>query len=554
MTTAILPDALSEQEVAEALANLTPEERAEFNALLDADLAAVRWSPMPGPQALAWESEADVIGFGGAAGGGKTDLALGMALQQHYRTLFLRKEATQLVGATDRLVEILGGDRTQVVGKPPVYRNRGATNIIEFGSMPNPGDETKHQGRPKDLIVLDEATNFPEYQVRFVKGWNRTTKKGQRRRTLMTFNPPTDAEGRWVVSYFAPWLDKKHALYATTKPGQLRWVYVDPLTGSDVWLQDDDNRVFVLEAGERIYDFDPLSYTPEQIVEPESRTFIPSRVTDNPHLVTTGYIKTLQALPEPLRSQMLYGDFDAGVQDDPYQVIPTAWIEAAMARWKEPARRGEMMSMGVDVARGGQDNTITAKRHKGPDGTPWYDRLHVAPGRQTPDGHTVAGLVIAERRDAAPIHIDVIGVGASPYDILVKAKQDVYGVNVAQVATEQDISGQLDFYNLRSQLWWQMREDLDPANERGVALPPDPDLLAELAAPRWELSGRTIKVESRDAIIERVGRSPDRATAVILARIDTPKLQTLARGGSSTSMRNSRQSAMGYDPMADLKT
>jgi len=34
----------------------------------------------------------------------------------------------------------------------------------------------------------------------------------------------------------------------------------------------------------------------------------------------------------------------------------------------------------------------------------------------------------------------------------------------------------------------------------------------------------TIKVESREDIIDRVGRSPDRATAVVLANIDTPKV------------------------------
>jgi hypothetical protein len=35
-------------------------------------------------------------------------------------------------------------------------------------------------------------------------------------------------------------------------------------------------------------------------------------------------------------------------------------------------------------------------------------------------------------RDSVPIHIDVIGVGASPYDFLRTAKQQVIGVNVAR--------------------------------------------------------------------------------------------------------------------------
>ena len=504
---------------------LTPAEREELDALVIQDIEERRWVPLPGPQTMAYTSEADVIGFGGAAGGGKTDLAIGMATTQHHRAQMFRREGPQLKGIIDRLAEILGS-RQLINGNPPVYRDEDEDRQIEFNSMPNLGDETKYQGRPKDLLVIDEAANFLEQQVRFVKGWVRTTRPGQRTRTLLTFNPPTTAEGRWVIDFFAPWLDKKHALYPT-EPGKLRYVYVDPKTGKDVWILDDNGAPFVIVHDERCYDFDPLDYRPEEIIKPESRTFIPSRITDNQFLVSTGYMAQLQAMPEPLRSQMLLGDFEAGMEDDPWQVIPTKWVEIAQARWKERTPRGEMLAMGVDVARGGRDNTTLATRHKTPETDLWFDKLKIHPGKETPDGNTVAGLVIAERRDHAPIMLDVIGVGASPYDILVNAGQDVHGINVAEKANAMDRSGRLSFFNLRSQLWWQFRELLDPNADNGIALPPDPELAKELCAPRWELSGMTIKVESRDQIIERVGRSPDRATAVILAQIDYPKVRAI---------------------------
>lgn len=504
---------------------LTPNERDELAELIEADIAEYTWRPLPGPQTMAYESTADVIGFGGAAGGGKTDLAIGMALNQHHRAQMFRREGPQLVGIIDRLAEIVGS-RDDINGKPTVYWDDARDLKIEFNSVPNLGDETKYQGRPKDLLVVDEAANFLEMQVRFLKGWVRTTRPGQRTRTLLTFNPPTTAEGRWVIDFFAPWLDKKHALYPTA-PGKLRYVYVDPKTGKDVWILDDNGAPFVIVHGERCYRFDPLDYRPEEIIKPESRTFIPSRITDNPFLVSTGYMAQLQAMPEPLRSQMLLGDFEAGMEDDPWQVIPTKWVEIAQARWKERTPRGEMLAMGVDVARGGRDNTTLATRHKTPETDLWFDKLKIHPGKETPDGNTVAGLVIAERRDHAPIMLDVIGVGASPYDILVNAGQDVHGINVAEKANAMDRSGRLSFFNLRSQLWWQFRELLDPNADNGIALPPDPELAKELCAPRWELSGMTIKVESRDQIIERVGRSPDRATAVILAQIDHPKVRAI---------------------------
>ena len=504
---------------------LTPAEREELDALVIQDIEERRWVPLPGPQTMAYESTADVIGFGGAAGGGKTDLAIGMATTQHHRAQMFRREGPQLKGIIDRLAEILGS-RQLINGNPPVYRDEDEDRQIEFNSMPNLGDETKYQSRPKDQLVIDEAANFLEQQVRFVKGWVRTTRPGQRTRTLLTFNPPTTAEGRWVIDFFAPWLDKKHALYPT-EPGKLRYVYVDPKTGKDVWILDDNGAPFVIVHDERCYDFDPLDYRPEEIIKPESRTFVPSRITDNPFLVSTGYMAQLQAMPEPLRSQMLLGDFEAGMEDDPWQVIPTKWVEIAQARWKERTPRGEMLAMGVDVARGGRDNTTLATRHKTPETDLWFDKLKIHPGKETPDGNTVAGLVIAERRDHAPIMLDVIGVGASPYDILVNAGQDVHGINVAEKANAMDRSGRLSFFNLRSQLWWQFRELLDPNADNGIALPPDPELAKELCAPRWELSGMTIKVESRDQIIERVGRSPDRATAVILAQIDYPKVRAI---------------------------
>jgi hypothetical protein len=172
----------------------------------------------------------------------------------------------------------------------------------------------------------------------------------------------------------------------------------------------------------------------------------------------------------------------------------------------------------------------------------WFNEALAYPGSATPDGPSVAGLTIAAKRDDAVIHIDVIGVGSSPYDFLNDAHQQVVGVNVSESATATDKSGRLRFKNLRSQLWWQMREALDPNNNTGIALPPDPRLLADLCAPTWELQGSTIYVASREQIIERIGRSPDFGSAYILAMLDTPKRTQLPGLG--------RNKPKDYDPYA----
>jgi len=130
---------------------------------------------------------------------------------------------------------------------------------------------------------------------------------------------------------------------------------------------------------------------------------------------------------------MLYGDFMAGVSDDPWQVIPTAWVDMAMARWVDKSPKGIMDSLGIDVARGGQDETLIQRRHG-----MWFDMPLAYPGLQTPDGPAVAGLSIAAARDKAPMHIDVIGVGSSPYDFLKQANQQVIGVNGSEKSNKTD--------------------------------------------------------------------------------------------------------------------
>ncbi len=480
---------------------LTPQELAELDTLLTTDKTI--WRPLPGPQTLAYQSEADIIGYGGAAGGGKTDLACGKSLTQHRKVGIFRLNGTELTGVIDRFTELIG-DRKGYNGQDKIWRTVRTDGVpvqLEFGSFPNPGDEKKYQGRPHDLLVFDEAANQREAAVRFLLGWLRTTVPGQRCQALMTFNPPTTAEGRWNIQFFAPCLDKKHPNPA--KPGELRWFAT--IDGKDIEV----------ESGEA------FEHNGEMI-QPLSRTFIPSRISDNPYLMGTGYMATLQSLPEPLRSQMLNGDFEAGMEDDPWQVIPTAWVESAQARWTLPDKLATMDSLGIDVARAGKDSTIIARRHG-----MWFDKPLVYPGSATPDGPTVAGLAIAAQRDRAVMHIDVIGV------------------NVAEAATGFDQSGRLKFKNLRSQLWWRMREALDPTNNTGICLPPDPALLADLCAPTWKLVGSTIAVASREDIIDKIGRSPDYGSAYVLALMDTPKRSLIEALGGGRSRKE-------HDPYAGI--
>jgi hypothetical protein len=112
----------------------------------------------------------------------------------------------------------------------------------------------------------------------------------------------------------------------------------------------------------------------------------------------------------------------------------------------------------------------------------WFDQPIVYPGKNCPDGPTVAGYIIAATRDSAPQHVDLFGVGAKPYGHLMEMRQDVIGVDMGAPTGEMDENHSMGQFNIRSLLYWRMREALDPNNRTGIALPPDKRLLAELCS------------------------------------------------------------------------
>lgn len=465
------------------------------------------WCPQEGPQLDAMLSPADELLFGGSAGGGKTSLGVGMALTQHERTLFVRREATQLQPVVDEMEKLLGS-RDGYNGSEKVWRLPGGRQV-QFGGVPNLGDEGRFKGNPRDLLVLDEACDLLESQARFLMGWVRSTNPRQRCRTMLCTNPPQAAEGEWVIRWFAPWLDPTYPTPA--KPGELRWAAMaqdEHGAWGEQWVSGPEP---IRVAGEA------------KPIHPVSRTFIPSRVGDNVYFSGTTYERRLQALPEPLRSQMYLGDFTAGRKDDEYQVIPTDWVEAAMRRWKPADPQAlQVTGVGVDPSRGGSDTgndetTVAVRRG-------WhFDPILVLPARVARHGAHIAKAVLDVAGASAPIHVDMIGAGASTLDHLHSwVGKRARGVNVALASTEKDVTGYLRFRNLRAAMVWRMRDRLAPEATPKCALPRDQMLKADLCAPRYRRTAHGIQVESKDELRKRLGRSPDRGDAVMLAALRAP--------------------------------
>jgi hypothetical protein len=457
------------------------------------------WMPNIGPQSDAYFCRADVLLYGGQGGGGKTDLIAGLALTQHQRTLLLRPQYTDLGALIERVVKV-AGTRKGLNSAPPAQFKFG-NRVIDFGAAAKMDRAETWQGNPHELLAFDEACQFTEEVVRFLMGWNRAAdetlggKKSIRVRTVMASNPPLGSEGEWIIGMFRPWLDLTHPDPA--EPGELRWFITDP-DGND--LETDD---------ETPIDIEGTTYVPK------SRTFIPAALSDNPFLQDTGYQATLDAMPEPLRSAIRDGNFMAARDDDTWQVIPTNWVLQAHERWREGKPNHAMTSIGLDVARGGKDNTVFAPRYGA-----WFDDLQVVPGRETPDGTSVSVLCAGLLREGAVIGIDNIGIGADAETALRNAGLPFEACNGAEKSTAHTRDGSFGFTTYRSEMWWMVREALDPQYGFDIALPPDAALQADLTTPTYQVrpgQPPKIYVEAKQDCIKRLGRSPDRGDAVVYA-------------------------------------
>lgn len=494
-----MTEALSTADMLELIRGLPSDVRAELDELLLSGDAPI-WVPQDGPQRSAYESMADIVFYGGAAGGGKTDLILGLALTTQQHSIVFRREAVQLVGIEERMTAIVG-TRKGYNSQDGIWRLPGG-RVMELGSVKEPGDWIKYQGRAHDAKLFDEICHFQELQFRTLIGWMRTDNPDIRQRVVCAGNPPTTAEGEWVKRYWAAWLDPQHPNPA--KPGELRWYFTNA-KGEDEEAPNGDP---VMVDGELyLIDGDP--------VIPKSRTFIPSSVNDNLFLLSTGYKSILQSLPEPLRSQMLRGDFNAGVADPAWQTIPTEWIKAAQARWKPRDAKGPMTAVGFDPSRGGVDKSSVARRHG-----QWFDEIVTAPGIVTKDGPTAAAFVIPLVRDGACICVDGIGIGSSALDFLVGLNLNVLSVIGSESSHMQTKAGNLRFRNRRAEMYWKLREALDPTAPDPIALPPDSELLGDLAAVRYKVvtMGKVaaIQMREKDEIREVLGRSPDKGDSVAM--------------------------------------
>lgn len=214
------------------------------------------------------------------------------------------------------------------------------------------------------------------------------------------------------------------------------------------------------------------------------------------------------------------GDFHSADEDG---VIPSSWLDAAFQRWKDWDAAGRPLdteltegrrTLGVDVARDGQDRTVLAPRL----GNLIVElRDFAKQDTMQTVGHVIACTNNPDYSGMMPV-VDVIGIGAGVVDRLREQEYTVEAFNASEGTTRKDITHEFGFVNCRSAAYWGLREALDPARDPTLALPPHDMLIGDLTSPKWKAtSGGKIQVESKDDIKKRIRRSTDYGDAVIMA-------------------------------------
>jgi hypothetical protein len=515
-------------EVEAFISGMAPAARRKLDDHLASTLAKV-WLPQPGPQNKAYFHMADEMLYGGAVGGGKSDLLVGLALTAHVRSVIFRLQSVDLDGFWDRLSDVskaITGTNNAV--KKVLKTTDG--RVIEGGHLELPGSEKTWQGRPHDLIGFDEAAQLDELKVEFVIKWLRSTTKGQRQRVVFATNPPVPeikdgqlvdtGTGDWLLRWFAPWLDERFAnpagdgeiryCFMIREGDRLRTIWVeapgcyDPKTHKLVAFATPADRAAAIDAG--------------KVMVAKSRTFVRSLLKDNVFLKGTGYAERMASTPEPLKSMLMLGDFTVKGEDHPMQIIPTQWVLHAQQRWNDwqidpDFKKLIMLVLFGDVAQGGADTTVLAPLFT----ADYFGELIAQPGRETPDGVAVAQMLIGAQRHGALLGLD--GTGGWAGDTMRTLQRD-HKIDAEMVVSSHTTGNwtpdmRYRYGNLRAEMWWGFHVALDPKSEYEIALPPSVRLRSQLTAPHWYARGKNMFVESKEELRKRIGSSTDEADAVL---------------------------------------
>ncbi len=269
--------------------------------------------PQPGKQTEFLSSPADIIIYGGAAGGGKTfgiliDAARYIKTVKGYGAVIFRRETPQITnegGLLDESRKLYPSQGADVRESPkidwtfPPFNNR-----IHFDHLQYEKTCQAYDGAQICYIGFDQLEHFTEYQFFYMLSRNRST-CGIRPCIRATANPDSDS-----------WLVRGHGGKDDWGTGFISW-WINPVTGYPIEERSGVLRWFIRDNDEIVW-----ANSPEELKEkypdrqPKSVTFIPAKLSDNPILETINpeYRGNLQALSFVEQERLLEGNWKIRLQ------------------------------------------------------------------------------------------------------------------------------------------------------------------------------------------------------------------------------------------------
>ena len=262
-------------------------------------------APQAGPQTMFMASPADIVIYGGAAGGGKTFALLLEGLRHKnvpgFGAVIFRHNYNQITAqgglwdASHKIFDQVPDAHSRKTPKLHWSFDKGGR--LSFAHIERDEDLESWQGTEIAYIGFDELTHFTRHQFFYMMSRNRST-CGVRPYIRATCNPDSDS---WVAEFISWWIDQDTGYPIPERSGQIRWM--SRINETIYWFDTKEDGIqFCINQGMTVDKAEVMT---------KSVTFISSKLSDNKILmaIDPGYEANLNALPEVDRERLLYGNW-----------------------------------------------------------------------------------------------------------------------------------------------------------------------------------------------------------------------------------------------------